>query len=102
FQFPSPDGLGIIASSDSSPVDDQPDFEQAHRENRSATAVSWFALERLLRPWLNTIVSIWCCGVLGFALRPVLGWFTVRRLRTIGVSPVPDALQALLAQTARR
>ena len=43
----------------------------------------------MLRPWLSAIVWAWCLGVVAFATRPLVGWYTVRRLRTVGVSPVP-------------
>ncbi len=53
-------------------------------------------------PWLSTIVWGWSLGVLAFTLRPLLSWFTVHRLRTRGVSPVPEAVQAALTATAQR
>ncbi len=71
-------------------------------ENKLSPAVLWLAIQRFVRPWLNTIVAIWCCGVLAFAFRPLAGWHTVRRLRRVGVSTVPRGVQELLERTARR
>ncbi len=61
----------------------------------------WSALSRHLHPWLNIIVGAWCVGVIAFACRPVLGWYTVRRLRTAGVTPVSGSIQDLLTRTSR-
>ncbi|MEX2120157.1 MAG: M56 family metallopeptidase [Pirellulales bacterium] len=47
-------------------------------------------------------MAIWCLGVVTFGLRPLLSWHTVRRLRSVGVSPVPAAVAAMLKQTAER
>lgn len=55
-----------------------------------------------LRPWLAEFVLVWCVGVVLFALRPLLSWYTVRRLRTVGISAVPDGVQNLLQQSAQR
>src|SRR5207248_2177204 len=62
----------------------------------------WAGINEKLRPWLNSLVIAWCVGVLAFALRPILSWYTVRRLKVVGVSPVPDALLQLLSRTAER
>ncbi len=59
-------------------------------------------IQEAVTPWLSTIVWGWSLGVLAFALRPLLSWFTVHRLRTTGVSPVPETVQAALAATAQR
>ena len=58
--------------------------------------------QQVITPWLSTIVWGWSLGVLAFAIRPLWSWFTVRQLRTQGVSPVPESVQAALAETARR
>ncbi|RLS52997.1 MAG: hypothetical protein DWH91_15345 [Planctomycetota bacterium] len=59
-------------------------------------------VQQAVTPWLSTIVWGWSLGVLAFAVRPLWSWFTVRRLRTTGVSPVPATVQAVLAATAQR
>jgi beta-lactamase regulating signal transducer with metallopeptidase domain len=58
--------------------------------------------QQVITPWLSTIVWGWSLGVLAFAIRPLWSWFTVRQLRTQGVCPVPESVQAALAETARR
>ena len=58
--------------------------------------------QQSITPWLSTIVWGWSLGVLAFAIRPLWSWFTVRQLRTQGVSPVSESVQAALAETARR
>ncbi|MCA9051274.1 MAG: M56 family metallopeptidase, partial [Planctomycetaceae bacterium] len=57
---------------------------------------------RLLEPWLNIIVALWWCGVLLFSIRPVWSWLNVRRLRTVGTSPVAESVQQALARAADR
>lgn len=46
-----------------------------------------------ITPWLSTIVWGWSLGVLAFAIRPLWSWFTVRQLRTQGVSPVSESVR---------
>ena len=70
---------------------------------RADSAETWrSAIDRALRPWLSSLVIAWCVGVLVFAVRPILSWYTVRRLKVVGVSPVPEALLQLLSRTAER
>jgi len=57
-------------------------------------AKSWRALVTdLLQPWLSAIVSAWCLGVLLFSIRPVWGWYVVRRLSSVGIAPVAETVQ---------
>jgi beta-lactamase regulating signal transducer with metallopeptidase domain len=64
---------------------------------------SWGSLVRKhVQPWLPQIVLVWLAGVLLAALRPLLSWYTVRRLRTAGVSPVGDTVHKVLGRTAQR
>ncbi len=66
-------------------------------------SVSLFSLvQRHVQSCLPEIVLVWFVGVLVAALRPLLSWYTVRRLRTVGVSPVEDTVQAALKRTAER
>ncbi len=55
-----------------------------------------------LAAWLPEIVLFWLAGVLLAALRPLFSWYTVRRLRTVGVSSVGDMVQKVLERTAKR
>ena len=43
-----------------------------------------------VQPWLPVSVSVWCLGVLVFSLRPILSWWTIRRMQTVGVTCVTD------------
>ena len=65
-------------------------------------AAFWSTVKSRVQPWLPEIVLAWLVGVLLAALRPLLSWYTVRRLRTVGVSPVADAVQNVLERTAKR
>jgi hypothetical protein len=55
-----------------------------------------------IRPWLPAVVIGWFIGVVFFSLRPIFGWYTVWRLRSVGVSPVPDSVQRLFDATVAR
>jgi beta-lactamase regulating signal transducer with metallopeptidase domain len=50
----------------------------------------------LLQPWLGMLVITWCMGVAAFAMRPLVGWLAVRRLRTVGVSAAPEKIEQSL------
>lgn len=53
-------------------------------------------------PWLHWIVAAWGVGVIIASLRPLLGWYSLRRLRTIGVSVVSnDLIQSVNGLAAR-
>ena len=60
---------------------------------RDGLASWWSLVRRHVQPWLPEIVLVWLAGVLLAAFRPLLSWYTVRRLRTVGVSPVGDTVQ---------
>lgn len=64
-------------------------------------ALSLSLVARHIRPWLPGIVACWFAGVLIAAFRPLLSWYTVRRLRTVGVSPVAGVMRAVLERTAK-
>ncbi len=69
----------------------------------AAPVVRWWApLDAAISPWLEELVAIWCLGVLLFAIRPAWSWCLLRRLRRVGVSAVPQAVQAALVETAQR
>ena len=63
---------------------------------------SWSMLKRCVQPWLPEIVLAWLTGVMVAAFRPLLSWYTVRRLRTVGVSPVGGEVNGVAERTARR
>lgn len=60
------------------------------------------AISAWLHPWMAWIVSAWCVGVGLCSLRPLLGWHTLWRLRTIGVAPVSDDIRVALRRVAER
>jgi beta-lactamase regulating signal transducer with metallopeptidase domain len=62
----------------------------------------WSQVKNRLEPWLPVVVLVWIGGVALFAFRPLASWYTVRRLRTVGVSPVADAVRDVLDRTAKR
>jgi beta-lactamase regulating signal transducer with metallopeptidase domain len=62
----------------------------------------WSAAAERLRPWMNVLVIAWSVGVLLFAVRPVLSWFTVRRLRSVGVARADDAVRNSLHRIQQR
>lgn len=66
------------------------------------SAVSWSMVKSRVEAWLPEIVLVWLVGVSVAAMRPLLSWRTVRRLRTAGVSPGGDAMQRLLRRTAEQ
>lgn len=70
---------------------------------RSAVPVPWDQrLESTLQPWLSVIVAGWILGVVFCALRPLIGWRTLRRLRREGVSTVSDEVTVSLKRVAER
>lgn len=67
------------------------------------STVSLFSLmQSRVQLWLPEIVLLWFAGVLVAALRPLLSWYTVRRLKNVGVSPVGGEIRAALERTATR
>lgn len=73
-------------------VDATPD-ETANFVSRTAAFV---------QPWIETIVALWLIGAFVFSFRPLLGFYTVGRLRSRGVSAVPEHVRQLFERTARR
>lgn len=67
----------------------------------SRIAVSLAVLQSRVQAWLPELVLVWLVGVLLAACRPLFSWYTVHRLRTLGVSPAGDSVQRLLTRTAK-
>jgi beta-lactamase regulating signal transducer with metallopeptidase domain len=76
-------------------VMDQPPAEYALADAWSA---GWTTLAMRLSPWLPFLVLCWLVGMSFCSLRPFVGWLTLRRLRTVGVS----AIGRLPEESARR
>ena len=73
------------------------------RPKPHAFPVAWWPnIKARLEPWLPAVVFVWFAGVALFALRPLASWYTVRRLRTVGVSPVAASLRDTLDRTAKK
>jgi beta-lactamase regulating signal transducer with metallopeptidase domain/outer membrane protein assembly factor BamB len=62
----------------------------------------WLRIESRLRPYLVLLVSSWLVGVCLFSLRPVVGWYSARRLQRVGLSEVSDSLREMLSRLSRR
>ena len=65
-------------------------------------ASAWSMVKSRVQPWLPEIVLVWFAGVLVVAMRFLLSWHTVRRLRRVGVSPVGGSVQGVLERTAEK
>ncbi len=102
--FPPPQFSDDLPVSDSLPaVEAKPQAAAIpHEVEPHAVASSWSALKTRVQPWLPAVVLVWFAGVAFFALRPLASWYTVRRLRTRGVSPVADSIRAILDRTAKK
>lgn len=55
-----------------------------------------------LRPWLAWIVAAWSVGVMLCSARPLFGWYTLRRLKRVGVSPVSKEVLAALGRVSKQ
>ena len=84
------------------------EFETPQPEPRPAdltpvNSASLFSrVQSRVQSWLPAIVLVWLVGVFVAALRPLLSWHTVRRLRTDGVEPVRETIEAALRRAADR
>jgi outer membrane protein assembly factor BamB/beta-lactamase regulating signal transducer with metallopeptidase domain len=95
----------IVPASSPGPADVSVWGVDRRTDNRSLAASSGDRLSNIavyLRPWLATIVAAWCLGVVVFSFRPLLSWYTVTRLRRVGVCVAPERVRLLLERTARR
>lgn len=65
--------------------------------------LSWSDLiKSVLRPWLPVIVLMWIVGVVICSLRPLLGWYMLRRLQLVGLSAVSEEILAALRRVSAR
>ena len=65
--------------------DAKPPAASPRVEQTAMDPVSWWSVvKNRVQPWLPEIVLVWFAGVLVLALRPLLSWHTVRRLRNGG------------------
>ncbi|MHC4405641.1 MAG: M56 family metallopeptidase [Planctomycetota bacterium] len=99
------DTMAMVALPAASPVElaAKPQPEPQRVEPAPIDLVSSLSLvQRRVKPWLPEIVLVWFAGVFVAAFRPLVSWYTVRRLRTAGVLPVEDAVHGVLERTAKR
>ncbi len=55
-----------------------------------------------LRPWLAWIVVTWSLGVMVCAMRPLLSWVAIRKLRREGATPVSRELLDVLCRVSKQ
>ena len=55
-----------------------------------------------VRPYLTWMVGTWTAGVLLLSLRPLIGWWYVRRLRRAGLMSVDGAVQRTVMELVQR
>jgi beta-lactamase regulating signal transducer with metallopeptidase domain len=67
-----------------------------------AWSANWATLATRLRPWLPLLVMGWFVGASFCSLRPLVGWLTLRRLRTVGISAVGQVLEESARRIAAR
>ena len=65
-----------------------------------STARATLALR--IRPWFPLLVICWLVGMSLCSLRPLVGWLTLRRLRTVGVSAVGQVVGESVQRIAAR
>lgn len=90
----------------SQPVDQtRINFQDVSDEVTSSktTATRWWSRPvDFLQPHLSLIVTVWFCGVLVCAVRPLIGWYTVCRLRRAGLSAVGDSVSQAMLRIKRQ
>lgn len=94
----------VLVNDDPPPIPAEPDnvVEVPHVHEELAI-VGWPAVvASYLRPWFPVLVLMWCAGVALFALRPAVSWLTIRRLRRVGTSAVPESVQSLFNNSVQR
>ena len=113
----TPDGVPVLSSQhrgDTAPMTTLPAEPSAEvavapqaEPSRSqpvpiGASFSWSLLKNRVQPWLAEIVLVWFAGVFVVAFRPLFSWCMVRRLRTVGVSPVGRQLHEALELLAKK
>lgn len=53
-------------------------------------------------PWLDTLIAGWLVGVIVLSVRPLIGWYSARRLRTGGVQQVAKEVSNAVERIACR
>ncbi|TWU43660.1 Regulatory protein BlaR1 [Rubripirellula tenax] len=85
-------------------VKDQPSNQPtpvAHIQ--STVSLNWRErVSEILQPWLGWLVACWAIGAALFALRPIAGWFALRKLKRFGVADASPVVQETVAELSRR
>lgn len=55
-----------------------------------------------LHHWLLWLVTLWAVGVVLCSLRPILGWITLRRLKTVGISTASKSVLVSMSLVSQR
>jgi beta-lactamase regulating signal transducer with metallopeptidase domain len=58
-----------------------------------SASAGWNLLVVSLRPWMPTLVTVWLLGMVGFSVRPLVGWATLRRLAMVGITTASPTLE---------
>lgn len=71
--------------------------------SQSVSELGWKQWGRnAIRPWLSVLCRGWLIGTLLFAVRPILGWCYLSRLRRRQVLPVPSFIRDSLCELMTR
>lgn len=101
-QLPPPMETAEIVTTDIAPTSATNSVPELTPSVVAPTAITLEGLPAAVRPWLPTIVACWLVGIVLLSMRPLVGWLSVRRLRTKGTSPVSVATANLLKDAADR
>lgn len=55
-----------------------------------------------LHHWLSRLVALWAVGVVLCSFRPILGWITLRRLKTVGISTASKSVLVSMSLVSQR
>ncbi len=58
--------------------------------------------QRIVEPWMNTILAAWLFGMLVLSIRPLVSWRATRALRSQGRSLVPEPIVCATVRIAER
>lgn len=77
--------------------------ENESRREKSTTPLSAIGpwrdrLTAWLQPAMSSIVIVWFVGMLLLSARPIFGLYTIRRLRCVGRSQVPEQINTIVRQ----
>ena len=67
------------------------------------TRTTWMTrANSIMREWYHWLVPCWIIGVTFCSLRPLLGWFWLRRLKRVGVTAVGSDVVAAVSRASER